>query len=310
MPITYDPPGHYAGNDATLADLTEEVRSHIQGFTLSSDQLTSLSADIASTDLTIPVTDASDLSRGIVEIEGELIWVQSVDKTTNTLTVLPKGRGWRGTLAAAHAAGETVVVAPVAPAAFIKREINNTLKALYPDLYGVTTTSFTYDDIIKMAWPLPADAENVIDVRFKDLIGNWQRVRGWESENGMDTTDFPSGRAVRISQAYLPPGQPVQVVYATRPQPLDADTDDFSLTNLPISAKDVVVFGAILRLLPAMDTARLSVSSVSAEELAGPRPLGSALAVAKDYRQQFQLALARERAALVNNYPVRIHFTR
>jgi hypothetical protein len=176
VPITYDPPGVYGGTE-TLSQLVEEILSNLQGFTADSDMVTSLSADITAADTTIVVDDASGLSAGIIEIGEELVWVRSVDTTSNTVQTLPAGRGWRGTQAVAHGAGELISVSPAVPRSAIVREINNTLRAIYPSLFAVATAEFAYDDYTKWAWDIPAEAVNVLDVRWRDQYGNWVDAR-------------------------------------------------------------------------------------------------------------------------------------
>lgn len=294
----------------TFASLTDEVLSNIQGFTASPDQMTYLVASMTSSDTSILVNDATNVSRGMIEIGGELIWVQSVDTSSNTLTTLPNGRGWRGTTAAAHSDNDTVVISPTIPTSVVKREINNEIAALYPNVFGVGTTEFTYDSVIKDAWELPADAEAILDVRWKDFLNNWQRIRGWEIEHSSDTTTFATGISLRIS-SLIPISRTVQVVYIKKPVALVNDADVFeTVTGLSTGAKDLVVMGSMIRILPMLDVARLGVQYAPAEELAQPRPLGSALQIAKELRNTYQQRLLQERTILAKRYPARVHLTR
>lgn len=302
MPISF-------GASNTLGDLVEEVVSNIQGFTAAPDQMTYLAADCTSSDTTLYVNDASNISRGLIEIGSELIWVQTVNTSTNTLTTLPKGRGWRGSTAAAHATNDTVVVSPVMPRYIAAREINNEIAALYPSIFGVKSTEFTLDSVIQLGWPLPTDAESVLDVRWKDFMGNWQRVRGWELEKASNTDDFPSGTALRITDS-VPISRTVRVVYGTMPTTLTDESAQWSTTGLSNAAKDLVILGAMIRAIPMLDVSRLSVQYVPADELDQPRPIGSALGIVKDMRQTYQVRLMQERTILATRYPARIHRTR
>lgn len=293
----------------TLADLIDEVISNTQGFTAAPDQVTFLVGGIDAVTTKFTVNDATNISRGLIEVGSELMWVASVDTSTNTLTLLPKGRGWRGSVAAAHSDGDTVTISPNTPRYIVKRELNNELNSIYPDLFGVKTTEFTLDSVIQVGWPLPADAEGVLDVRWKDYLGNWQRVRGWELERSGDTADFPSGTSLRITER-IPVSRTIQVVYSTQPVGLVNDTDDFTLSGLPLSSKDVITLGAIIRMLPMLDISRLSVQYVPAEELSQPNPMGSASALVRDLKKTYDERLLGERTILALRYPARIHFTR
>ena len=170
MPIVYDPAG------TTFGSVIEEIISNLQGYSAAPDQVTACTTPFTLTDTTLVVDDATVLGRGLIEIGTELMWVQNVAPTGNTITLLPKGRGWRGTTATTHAVGDTVVVSPAVPRSVVAREVNNHIRALYPDVYAVTTTEFVYNNVIKVGWGIPAAAIVILDVRWKDFRNNWQRV--------------------------------------------------------------------------------------------------------------------------------------
>lgn len=292
----------------TLEDLVQEVTLQLLGYTTKTEQVTSLSRDATVDEDRLKVSDIDQVSRGLIEIGDELIRIESVDRASSIAVVLPNGRGYRGTTAAAYTSGETVTMAPLVPRFQIKRAINDTIGAVYPTLFGVADTTFTVDDPIKIGWEIPAAAEAVLDVRWKDLYGDWQRVRRWELENKALTADFASGKSLRITEA-IPANQDVQVVYATRPTRM-TDVSEFEDTGLDESVRELVVLGAVARLVPALDVARLSLKTVQADELDQPNQLGSALSVARELRKEFRERLAEERSILLSRYPGRIHFTR
>ena len=302
MAIIYDPTG------TTFGSVIEEILSNLQGYSAAPDQVTSISADVGLTDTTIPVDDSSVMGRGLIEIGTELMWVQTVPATGNTATVLPKGRGWRGTTATTHLLGDTVVVSPSIPRSVIAREVNNHIRALFPDVYAVQTTEFAYSSVLKLGWGIPEDAVAILDVRWKDFRNNWQRIRTWEAENGADLTDFPTGRCVRFRG--IPVGRTVQIVYAVNPTVLVGEGDLFSGTGLSESAKDLVVLGTMARVIPNLDVSRLQVQYAAAEEMGQARPQGGGIAVAKFVQQQYMARLRAERTKLNITYPARIHFTR
>ena len=293
----------------TFGDLIEEIVGNLQGYTAAPDQVTSASADIGATDLVIPVDDASVSGRGMVEIGNELMWVQAVNINTSTFTVLPRGRGWKGSTAQAHAQGDTIVVSPSVPRFSVSREINNHIASMYPDIYAVATMEFTYDNILKRGWALPATAVAVLDVRWKNFLGNWERIKSWELEFSADLTDFPTGVNVRLRYG-VPIGRPIQVVYAVTPTPLVNETDLFSSTGLMASAKDLVVLGTIARIVPNLDLSRLSVEFAAASELATTRPAGGGVTLAKFFEAKYAQRVAQERSKLNRLYPARIHMTR
>jgi len=304
VPIIYDPPGVYGGTE-TLSDITEEILTELQGYTASPDQITSLTADITAGATTFVVDDASGISAGLIEIGEELVWVRSVDDTSGTVQTIPAGRGWRGTQATSHTAGTVVSVSPAVPRSAVIRAVNNTIRSLYPAIYAIATAEFTYTDYTKLAWDIPAEAESVLDVRWKDMLGNWQTLTNWSVENSLDATDHTTGTALRLLG--VPAGYKVQVVYGKRPAVLTSMTQEWTDTGLTGGGKDLITLGSIARLLPALDVSRLSVTYAAADEMDQPRPLGSALSVAKQYKADYMARLADERDALNRRYPARWH---
>ena len=54
---------------ATLAEMVDEVRSSLAGYTLRQDRITYLNSAINTTDLAMPVGSASNLAKCIIEID-------------------------------------------------------------------------------------------------------------------------------------------------------------------------------------------------------------------------------------------------
>jgi hypothetical protein len=293
----------------TFGSVIEEVLSNTRGFTAASDQVTSLAAAMTDSETSGRVDDLAVISAGIIEVGDELMWVKSIDFPSGSFTLLPKGRGWEGTTASAHSTGDTVTVRPAYPRARVKAAINEAILGLWPVIFPVKTTEFTFDNTIKTAWEIPSDAEQILDVRYRDYLGNWQRVRAWEVERSSNTTDFASGLSLRITQN-LPVGQTVQVVYGSIPTTLTDEADPFSDTGFEDRIADLVTLSTMARLIPMLDVHRLQVTHVAADELDQPRPLGSADALAKSFRSQYVARLQEEQKVLRARYPARIHLTR
>ena len=292
--------------DRSLLDLIEKVRSFGSGLGLKEDTVAYLTSDISATDTTIPVDDASNLSAAFVEIDLELIRVKSINTQANTITLAAAGRGYRGTTAAQHAAGTEVLFKPIMPRSVVAREINREIAGLYPTLVGIDSTDVTIASPTVTAYEIPEDADAVIDVRRKDALGNWQRVRSWETEYAVSTTDFPSGQCVVLGEV-LPAGSAVQVVFARRPILLTGLDDHFSATGLPDGAADVVELGAMVRLLPAFDMARLSNLTVSENDIQAARQAGSGSIIARELKAQYAVRLDAEQRAFAKKYPPRLH---
>lgn len=289
---------------ATYESLVDEVLHNLNGFTQSVDHVAALARDAAADDTTIYLDDANGFSRGLVQIDDELLFVKAVDNPSNALNIYAFGRGHQGTTAAAHTSGAMVTMAPLWPRATIAREVNSAIRALYPDLFAVRTTTFT-SDAAQYAYDLPAATSRVLDVKWREpsTTRDWQKVRHISVDHNADATDFPSGKSIRLGDN-IPHAVEVRVTYAAVPDVLSASGDVFATTTgLPESVKDLVVLGACYRLTPYMDASRLPVQSLEADEMDGPRQLGTASQVSQVFLRMYRTRLEEERRALSERYP-------
>lgn len=293
---------------ATYGSITDEALALLQGFTVAPDQMTVLSADASATDTTFSVEDASAVSRGVAEIGDELVYLKQVDEVGGTATTNPAWRGFRGTQAEAHPAGTVVRFAPAYPRAVVKRQINNVLASLYPDIFAVRALTLTASPT-SPHYDLPASAAHVVDVRWKyNDIDGWHTLEDWDISHSA-----PTGATGVTLDLYgiVQPGVTIQVLYAEPVGLLANEADDFAVTTgLSPSAKDVVVYGTVYQLAQAMDLARIPTQTVSASELTPNKPIGSALQTASGFGKQYQAALQREQMSLKAKYPARIHRVR
>ncbi len=130
----------------TLSEMIDEVKSNLQGYTLRQDRITYVAnaAGLTTTSTQIQVGSQSNLAKGTIEIDDELIWIDSFDKASNTLNVIPGfGRGYQGTTASPHSQYAPVTLAPTFPKVTIKKAINDTINSYYPKLWAVSSTTFT-----------------------------------------------------------------------------------------------------------------------------------------------------------------------
>jgi len=298
MPIIAD---LIPGSGPTLDDLVTEVVATVQGFAVAPDQLATLKTGITAGALTLVVE--GDASPGVFEVENELVYVTAVDPNTGTCTVHPRGRGWQGTTASAHAAGSVVSVGPALSRGRCTGLINDTLASLYPAVFGVGSGSGTVDGPML---EIPSEAEAVLDVRVLDNDGDWQRVRHWEAEHY--SLAGASGRVVRLPRSC--DGDSVQVVYALRPATFTSPDQQWSDTGLSLGLKDVVVLGVLARFAKVLDLGRLTDRFSSPKGDAQQPQLGAGFAMARQLQADFQAALDRETKALRDLYPARSHFVR
>lgn len=295
----------------TLLDLVNETHLMLSGYTQRQDQATSLVSDIAANAYSFTVQNGTVLSRGLVEIDDELIWVDSFDKTSNTATVAPYGRGYRGTTAVAHTAGTRVTIAPVFPRSAIERNINSAVEAIYPDLFGTSSTTFSFS-AARTTYPLPADAIDVMGISWQSIgpSKEWLPIRHYRVDRTADPATWGGGKTISISDGIIP-GRTVTIRYTQKPVPMVSPSDVFeSVTGLPSSAREVIVLGAAYRMAVYLDLGRVPATSAEAAAQGTANPVGSAANLSRMLKQMYNDRLLIEVRRQQEQFPPRVHITR
>ena len=304
-----------------LNELTDEVLINLAGYTLQQDKATHLTADISTTTSTIAaptifsVADAQRLGAGTVEIDDELLWVDTVDRVSNTATVSPYGRGFSGSTAATHTAGSKVTISPTFPKHVVKRAIQDTIRAMGSSMFAVKQTSFTFSSTAINTYELDnKNIQNILTMHWQDIGSSreWIRIKRWDLDSFPDVATWGSGAQTVTIGDRIVSGRKVKVVYTTVPTTLStSSTDSFTTqTGLPESCKDIVILGASYRLIAYLDPARTGAQSPQADETDNTRTFGSAT---NAYRQLFALynqRLSEETMSQQQQYPPRVHFSR
>jgi len=284
----------------TLNDLIVQVRQQVLGYAKNQASVSELAAAIGPTDTTFTADGATvtNLSRGLVEIDDELILVKSFDRNSGVVTVMgsTNGRGAEGTTAASHAQHALITADPEFPRVRIKEAINDTIQAMFPDL-----VIFANTEIVKLQpvfeYELPDDCNDVWYVTGQ-LVGPtkiWQPLQRWRFNPMANTTDFPSGKSIEIFD-FVTAGRAQRVTYAKAPVPLVNGTDVFTtVTGYPDRFTDLVKWGACSRLLPAYEAARLQQKSVESTERAPLVPPKAAVSAAAYFQQLYYQRLQEER---------------
>ena len=293
----------------TFNELTEEILINLEGFTMRQDRTTYLTAAIDNNDLSMALASGDNIGKGILEIDDELIHIDSVDRSDRSAVISPFGRGYRGTTAAAHTVNTKVTFAPSFPRISVKRAINDTLRAVYPNVYGVASHTFTFN-ASQNTYSLPVAAETVLAVSWDSIgpSGEWIPVRRWRHDPMAATVDYSNGNTITLNEAIVP-GRTVQVVYAKTPTPLSADADVFTTTTgLEETSRDLIVYGASYRMASFLDPGRLTFTSPEADQNDQTRPFGSGTSTARYLLALYQQRLQEETNRLNGKYPVRVHY--
>lgn len=298
---------------ATFGSMTDEVVRKLAGFTLRQDRQTHLTAALNATAVSITVSSAQNISNGIIQIDDELIYVDSYDRNSGVLTIPPYGRGYNGTAAATHQNGARVIVSPTFPSVDVKDAINETLLATFPDLYTTGTHTFSFSPA-QSTYALPDEVETVLAVSYETTgpTKEWLPIRGWRVDPMANTDAFNSRNSISLYSG-VESGRTVQVYYSAAPTVMESNDDDFEIvTGLPASCKDVIVLGATARLASFIDPGRLTFGSAESDQqsqIAG-RSYGAGTNASKYLLALYDKRLSEEARKLNDRNPIRIHFTR
>ena len=298
----------------TFNALVERVLGQIQNYGSQQETATwvNQTGGIATTTATdFIVNETAQMGRGLIEVGDELMYVDRTDNLTKQVYLAPWGRAFRGTTASTAANQTKVVIAPTYPRFMVKQAINDTIQAVYPNLFGVGTYTFSFNSAVT-TYQLPAAVDYVLNVKWKTLgsTKEWLNVRRYDIDKTANTTSFAYGKSINIFDG-IDPGRTVQVIYAKAPTVLSSGTDIFeTVTGLPATTVDLITYGAIARLIIGSDAARVPAQSVEADMLDQSKPIGSGSSVARFYLGLYQQRLQQEAANLRDLYPPRLHYTR
>jgi hypothetical protein len=297
---------------ATLKDMVDEVRSNLAGYTMRQDRITYLTAALTTTGASVNVGSASNLAKGVIEIDDELLWIDSFDKTNSKMNVVPGfGRGYSNTTPAPHAQYAQVTLAPTFPKVNIKQAINDTINSVFPKLWAIQSTTFTFNSAVS-TYSLPDDAQDILSVTWQTIgpSKEWLPVRRWRVDPMANTGAFNSNNSINIYDA-ITPGRTVQVWYTASPNTLDSNTDNFAdVTGLPDTSRDVITLGAAARLLSFVDAGRLNLTSAESDNADTKTPSNASVSASKYIYALYQQRLSEEASRLQGQYPTRIHYSR
>jgi hypothetical protein len=299
--------------------MIDEVLINLSGYTFQQDRATHLTAPVTTTTSTsaspliLSLGSTDSVGKGILEIDEELLWVDSFDRVANTATVSPYGRGYLGTTAATHTADAKVTISPTFPRFSVKRAINDTIRSLGASIFAVKSTSFTFNAAQSTYAFNNLDIKNILTVSWEDIgpSKEWRPLRRWDFDSTADATAWGAGaQTITLGEAPIS-GRTVRIVYAADPTAFTTNAQVYTTqTGLPESTRDVVILGAAYRLLTFLDPARASQVSPQADETDSKRPYGASQSATKQLYALYIQRLNEETQSQQQNYPPRVHFSR
>lgn len=298
----------------TLGQIIESTRHALSGFDANREAVTALAsaATADATTLSVEETGGSGgsgviASRGIAEVDLELVRVKSVNPQDATVLLYPFGRGYRGTTAASHDAGAEIRFNPAFPKSTVADHVNGVLREVYPRVYAVKSHETTFPSD-RGAIDLPAAAVGVISVWVEDTTrtDQWVREDRWTYQPDSTTV----GKGLRVGGKY-PSGRGLRVVYAARPVLFDLsaglDQDFATVTGLDERLVDLVALGVACRMAPFIDVGKLPYLSAQARTDGEQRGPGTAASAARLLFSLFQQRVEQESSVLAKEHPIRLH---
>lgn len=304
-------------------ELVQRVKQQLLGYTKDQASISYLTQPMTSTDTTFTVDTetVTNLSRGLTEIGDEMLLIKKYDRSTGLVTVFGNastGRGVEATTAAAHSTGDIVTADPRFPRKRIKEAINDTINAVYPDLWVFGEYEFPWI-AARYEYPIPADVEMIYGVTTNTIGPSavWFpnssyrfNPKASQTVGQVKPSPPPTGKTIQVMRDFIVPGRNVRLVYQKKPSILVNDSDDFAtVTGLEERVADVIMFGAVWRLLPSYDAGRLQQQSIEATERAPLVPPGSAQKASQYFLSMYRMRLDEERDRLLELYPRYQHFS-
>lgn len=291
--------------------MVDDVLAEVFSYVRSQESITVLLQAVDSDDESFTVDDTTALSKGIVEIGDELVYVKSINATASTINVMPGARGWRGTTAASHGVNAVLRNNPTFPRDQIKRAINDTVRGV--NLMAIGSHEFEFDGTA-YAYVLPTDFEDVTGISWNapDTTEVWPLIKRYRVDRNFRVDGAPNTvRAALVLGEFPMPGRTVRVQYTKYPAPMSAASDDFeSVTGLPASCEDVIRLGAMWRLVSTVDPGKVIASTPAADLVDSPNRPGASTDVARYLYQLFTVRLAEEKAKQQDNYLSIIQYAR
>ena len=272
------------------------------------EECDTLGTDLNTTETTVNFThDTPGIVPGaIIEIGTELMYVFSVNASTNDATVR---RGFRGTTAASHTALDLVTVNPKFPAQLVLNAVNDELADLSSPqngLYQMKTVEFTYN-IAQDGYNLTGVTDDILAVYQVTYTDDGSEdtepvLPAWSLRRDRNTASFASGYALVLHDD-ANSGQKVRVQYKTGFTALAATSTALSTVGLHTEAYDLPTIGAALRLMSTRPVRREFIDEQGSSRRADEVPAGAISASMRDLRALRENRINAEAARLDQQYP-------
>lgn len=289
----------------TVRGIVNESRDVLHSYVRHQDQKTSLTQPIDDDALSFQVSGEVLISRGLVEIDDELVYVGQVNQNTGEATVEPWGRGQSGSAASSHSSGAEVTMAPLYPRHRLGGIVASVLREIFPSVFAVDQTELDINPA-RTNYELPDDAYQVLSVEWNwpGPSRMWAPVERWRQNKPI------TGLELEVISATWPGQGRVRVKYGKNPKPSWDMDDDLGTYGYDHEIRDVVVLGTVARALAYTEPSRLQVQSVESHARSEVVPAGAINDAARYMLALFRQRLDEERQQILLRHPMQPHRTR
>lgn len=289
---------------STLAQLVNRTQRQLLSGTVEERNKLSGSLTATATSVVFQYELNGIRAGSIIQVDSELMYVWEVNTGTKTATV---ERAFNGTVAAAHLTSAYVIVNPRFPRHQIIEAINDELSDLSSPMNGlfrVKSIDINYNGSDRMInFPVIEDVIDLTEVRIRYLSTDYLKVPKVALTRNLPTSDFGSGIALTINQQVR--SGILRVSYKTGFGRLINESDDVqAIAGFPLSAEDLLVIGAQIRLVSPREIKRNFTESQGEPRRAEEVTAGAVGSSVTNLLRMRRDRITAEAAKLNRQYPV------
>jgi len=289
---------------STLAQLVNRTQRQLLSGTVEERNKLSGSLTATATSVVFQYELNGIRAGSIIQVDSELMYVWEVNTGTKTATV---ERAFNGTVAAAHLTSAYVLVNPRFPRHQILEAINDELSDLSSPMNGlfrVKSIDINYSGSDRMInFPVIEDVIDLTEVRIRYLSTDYLKVPKVALTRNLPTSDFGSGIALTINQQVR--SGILRVSYKTGFGRLINESDDVqAISGFPLSAEDLLVIGAQIRLVSPREIKRNFTESQGEPRRAEEVTTGAVSSSINNLIRMRRDRITAEAAKLNRQYPV------
>lgn len=289
---------------STLAQLVNRTQRQLLSGTVEERNKLSGSLTATATSVVFQYELNGIRAGSIIQVDSELMYVWEVNTGTKTATV---ERAFNGTIAAAHLTSAYVIVNPRFPRHQIIEAINDELSDLSSPMNGlfrVKSIDINYNGSDRMInFPVIEDVIDLTEVRIRYLSTDYLKVPKVALTRNLPTSDFGSGIALTINQQVR--SGILRVSYKTGFGRLVNESDDVqAIAGFPLSAEDLLVIGAQIRLVSPREIKRNFTESQGEPRRAEEVTAGAVGSSVTNLLRMRRDRITAEAAKLNRQYPV------